>query len=99
MALTTVPRIQVRKIVLGATGLLSSGTITPAAAVTAGEGIPNRIVAADVTNTSAWSYTDRASGGELFPVAAAVIRQLPGSFVRDTYFVAGTYFVTFYLDA
>jgi hypothetical protein len=88
-----------RNHVLGATGKLSAGTITPAADATAGQGIPNRIVAADVYNAAAWTYTDRASGGVLFPVLAAEVKHLPGSYVKDIFFAAGTYLITFYLDA
>jgi hypothetical protein len=94
MLTTTVPRIEVRQVVLGAAGKLSAGTITPAATPY----LPNRIVAADVTNIAAWTFTDIA-GGVTFPVLANEVRHLPGSFVKDIVFAAGTYTVCFYLDA
>jgi hypothetical protein len=94
MITTVVPRIAVRQVVLGAAGTLASGTITPAATPT----IPNRIVAADVYNAAAWTITCQA-GGVGFPVAAGEVRHLPGSFVKDAIFAAGTYIVMFYLDA
>ena len=90
--LTLVPRIAVRQVVLGAAGKLSTGTITPAATPF----LPNNIEAADVVNTAAWTFTDVAGGIE-FPVGADVVRHLPGSFVKDTIFAAGTYKICFYL--
>lgn len=94
MGQTLAARIQVRQVVLGAAGLLSSGTITPAATPT----IPGSIMAADVYNVAAYSVTDRASGGVLYPVAAGLDRHFPGSYVKDAVFAAGTYIITFYCD-
>lgn len=93
MLSTVVPRIAVRQVVLGAAGRLSAGTITPAATPS----LPVRIVAADVFNAAAWTFTCCA-GGVAFPVAAGEVRHLPGSFVKGTIFAAGTYIVCFYLD-
>lgn len=89
--MTLAPRIVVQQVVLAAEGKLSSGTITPS-----GDVLPNGIQAADVVNSSAWYVTDRASGVQ-FPVQAAEVRHLPGSFVRDALFAAGTYKIIFYL--
>jgi hypothetical protein len=96
MLTTVVPRIAVKQVILGAAGKLSTGTITPATPAT-GPKIPDRIVAADVTNAASWTFTDVA-GGVGFPVAAGEVRHLPGSFVKDTIFAAGTYLICFYLD-
>jgi hypothetical protein len=93
MGLNLAPRIAVRQVVLGAAGKLSAGTITPASTPT----IPNGVIAADVVNTASWTFTDRASGGVGFPVAANEVKHMPGSFVRDTVFAAGTYVIVFYL--
>jgi len=90
---TVVPRIAVRQVVLAGAGKLSAGTITPAATPS----IPRKIVAADVYNAAAWTFTDVA-GGVGFPVLAGEVRQLPGSFVKDAIFAAGTYIVCFYMD-
>ena len=90
---TLAPRIQVRQVVLGSAGLLSTGTITPAATPT----IPTSVMAADIVNSSSWTFTDRA-GGVGFPVAANEVRHMPGSFVRDAIFAAGTYTICFYCD-
>jgi hypothetical protein len=97
MLTTTVPRISVRQVVLAASGLLSSGTITPAVNGETVGRIPERIVAADVYNAAAWTFSDNAAVG--FPVAAGEARHLPGSFVRNAIFAAGTYTVVFYQDA
>jgi hypothetical protein len=96
MLSTVVPRIAVRQVVLSSAGKLSAGTITPA--VTGIQRIPDRIVAADVVNTASWTFTELA-GGVGFPVAANEVRHLPGSFVKDAVFAAGTYTICFYLDA
>jgi hypothetical protein len=85
-------RIVVRQVVLGAAGKLSTGTITPAATPT----IPPGIQAADVYNAASWTFTDVA-GGVGFPVPAAEVRHLPGAFVQDAVFAAGTYSCCFYL--
>lgn len=90
----TVPRMVVRQVVLGAAGILASGTITPN--TPAGAPIPNKIVAANVYNAAAWTYSDNATVA--MPVAAGVTEQLPGSFVRNAIFAAGTYIVAFFLD-
>jgi hypothetical protein len=94
MGQTLAPRIQVRQVVLGAAGKLSAGTITPADTPT----IPGSIMASDVYNAAAYTYTDRASGGIGYPVAAAQDRHFPGSYVKDAVFAAGTYIITFYCD-
>ena len=81
---------------LGAAGLLSSGTITPATPA-GSDKLPNLIAAADVFNAAAWTFTD-VVGGVGFPVLAGEVRHLPGSFVKDAIFAAGTYIICFYLD-
>jgi hypothetical protein len=95
MLTTVVPRIAVRQVVLAAPGLLSAGTITPATPA-ASPLLPNRVVAADVTSVTNWTFSDNATIG--FPVLANEVRHLPGSFVKDVIFSAGTYKVCFYLD-
>lgn len=94
MSQTLAPRIQVRQVVLAAPGKLSGGTITPAAT----PDIPKSIMAADVYNAAAYSITDRASGGVLYPIAGGLDRHYPGSYIRDAVFAAGTYIITFYCD-
>lgn len=89
-----VPRIVVRQVVLAAPGKLSTGTITPATPA-GSPTIPNGVEAADVYNAAAWTFSDNATVG--FPVAAGTVRQLPGSFVKDATFAAGTYTIVFYL--
>jgi hypothetical protein len=96
MLSTVVPRIAVRQVVLGAAGKLSTGTITPVVGSEAAGRIPERIAAADVYNAAAWTFSDNTSVG--FPVAAGDVRHLPGSFVKDAIFAAGTYTICFYLD-
>jgi hypothetical protein len=96
MLTTVVPRIAVRQVFLAADGLLSSGAITPVVGSEAAGRIPERVVAADVYNVATWTFSDNASVG--FPVAAGSVRHLPGSFVKDAIFAAGTYTICFYLD-
>jgi len=96
MLSTVVPRIAVRQVILAAPGKLSAGTITPVVGSETAGRIPDRIVAADVYNAAAWTFSDNASVG--FPVQAASVRHLPGSFVKDATFAAGTYTIVFYLD-
>lgn len=86
------PKIVVRQVVLLAAGKLSTGTITPTATK-----IPTGILAADVVNTAAWTITDVAGGVE-FPVLADEVRHLPGGFVNDAIFAAGTYKILFYVS-
>jgi len=93
MLTTVVPRISVRQVVLGADGLLSSGTITPAVTPT----LPKQITGALVYNAAAWYFTERASGVQ-FPVTAGATFEMPGSYVRNTIFKAGTYIICFYQD-
>ena len=92
MSQTLAPKIEVRQVVLSSAGKLSTGTITPAATPF----LPRNIMAADVTNVAAWTFSDNASVA--FPVAGGLARPLPGSFVRDAIFSAGTYKICFYLD-
>lgn len=92
MLSVVVPRIDVRQVVLATAGTLASGTSTP------GTPIPTRIVAADVFSAAGWTFTN-AGGYVGYPVAAGESRHLPGSFVKDAIFSAGTYVVCLYLDA
>lgn len=89
--LTLVPQIAVRQVVLAAPGKMSTGTITP----TATPFIPNKVEAADVVNAASWTFSNNTTVA--FPVAANEVRHLPGSFVKDAIFAAGTYTVCFYL--
>ncbi len=89
--MTLSPRVVVRQVVLAAPGLLSTGTITPAATPT----IPNGIQAADVYNAAAWTFSDNTTVA--LPVPAGEVRHLPGSFVPKAIFAAGTYIIAFYM--